>query len=436
MDELQGRFRRLDRIEAPDLWREAVARAEQLEAHRGRGFSPVLAFVIVALLLAALAGAIAVGAFIHQQPVDWRSVTFSNGLLVTSDACGRLTGVNESGATRKQLTTFDFNCGDGQIVLTDMVWALDGRSFAYVGNCVSSCEDPASIYTSFTDTGVWLMDARDGQSRRLSPCPDAFCHSLAIAPDGSLVAYISSDADGNASALRIASVDGHVARIIDLPGAPGLPAFSPDGQHLAVSVLGGKSGIYVVDLRGLREGVEPTPVVIHSWVWANNLTWSPNGQWIAFEAAGNGHTSGSASNNDTSEVWVERWDGSQKLRLASGHTPYGPTNPSWSADSSSVAYISLKLEPNGSGQRVDLWVAATDGSTRRLIFESACCIDSYTPPAWSPDGSVIALGVKLLGDQKKDDGLLLFDPSDGSYRRVSDFGWKPIWQPIPVVSGR
>ena len=71
MDDLRDRFRRLERLEAPDLWNEAVARAAELEMtapRRASGLSLVLA---AALLLVALVAALAVGArFVDPSPVQ------------------------------------------------------------------------------------------------------------------------------------------------------------------------------------------------------------------------------------------------------------------------------------------------------------------------------------------------------------------------------
>jgi len=67
MDELRGRFRRLDRVSAPDLWHEAVERAAQVEVAPRRTFNPGMALIAIALLLAALAGTIVVGAWLIEN---------------------------------------------------------------------------------------------------------------------------------------------------------------------------------------------------------------------------------------------------------------------------------------------------------------------------------------------------------------------------------
>ena len=81
MDDLRGRFRRLDRLATPNLWNEAVGRAAELELARRRTFTPAMGLIAAALLLAALAGTLAVGALLDRQTPDPVNVTYENGLV-------------------------------------------------------------------------------------------------------------------------------------------------------------------------------------------------------------------------------------------------------------------------------------------------------------------------------------------------------------------
>ena len=94
MDELRGRFRQLDRVSAPDLWHEAVERAAQVEVAPRRTFNPGLALIAIALLLAALAGAIVVGGWLNRQLPAPKVVTYDNGMIVAYAGCGRVVSLD------------------------------------------------------------------------------------------------------------------------------------------------------------------------------------------------------------------------------------------------------------------------------------------------------------------------------------------------------
>ena len=94
MDELRGRFRRLDRVSAPDLWHEAVERAAQVEVAPRPTFNPGLALIAIALLLAALAGTIVVGAWLNRELPAPKIMTYDNGMIVAYAGCGRVVSLD------------------------------------------------------------------------------------------------------------------------------------------------------------------------------------------------------------------------------------------------------------------------------------------------------------------------------------------------------
>jgi Tol biopolymer transport system component len=77
-----------------------------------------------------------------------------------------------------------------------------------------------------------------------------------------------------------------------------------------------------------------------------------------------------------------------------------------------------------------LWTVALDGGTPTQLYESACCVAWHRPPAWSPDGQWIALGVDLE-DRPSESGVFLVRPDGSEIRRATDMPLQPVWQPIP-----
>jgi Tol biopolymer transport system component len=432
MDDLRTRFRSLDRVQAPDLWREVVARADEMERTRRGGLSLMTAFFVAALLLALLAGAIAVGAYLQRRVTDWSSMTFANGVLVGHDFCGTLTAVTEGGE-RIELAVLDSICDADLAMDADMAWSSDGRRLAYLAlpSC-ESCDPPTSDV--FTDAGPWILDARTGVTRHLEACPDAFCHGIDISPDGSLVSYVTWSAERTNYALVVTAVDGSASRRIPLPSEPEQTVFSPDGTRLAFALRSGQSGIYVLDVSRVREAPLPEPIRILPWVEAYNLAWSPDGAWIAFCGPISVPQPPSTTlSGDRDAITLVRPDGTDAHQLVVGAERRGPIQPSWSADSQSIAYLMTPLDTERRGERLELWRIGIDGGQPRKLYESACCLGISEYPVWSPDGTTIALSLQL-GGEGSPQGVFFISADTGMVRQVSDQPFaEPVWQPIPAT---
>ena len=187
MDDLRARFARFERIEEPDLWNEAVARAAELEATPARPAIPRLVLVAIALLVA-LAGAIAIGSWLNRPAPDDLNLNVDNGLVVGQYECDLLAYDPATGET-ESLVPSPPGCTDAESPPAQMAWSDDGRYLAYVvaRMCGACFEDfPQEVLDA---GGPWLYDNATGTARQLEPCPERYCESLDISPDGSLVAY-------------------------------------------------------------------------------------------------------------------------------------------------------------------------------------------------------------------------------------------------------
>ena len=193
-------------------------------------------------------------------------------------------------------------------------------------------------------------------------------------------------------------------RLTNHSATDGLPAWSPDGRHIAFqSNRNGNFEIYVM----AADGSNPRRLTNHS-ATDGAAAWSPDGRHIAFDSNRNGNF----------EIYVMAADGSNPRRLTNHSANDGL--PAWSPDGRHIAFNS-----NRDGNH-EIYVMAADGSNpRRLTYRSAD--DAW--PAWSPDGTQIAFGSDRDGNYE-----IYVMAADGSnprrltYHSAGDPAF-PAWSP-------
>lgn len=419
MDELQRRFRRLDRVATPNLWNEAVGRAAQIELARRPMFNPRMLLLAAGLLTAALAGTMAVGGWLSRPTPLPEAVTYDNGMIAGLE-CDRLVGIDPVSLEARNLANVA-GCEFGG--WQRPAWSSDGSRLAYLAWPPREGEMELRVY-----------EPASGESRPVGTCP-SYCSGIDISPDGSLLAYGASLDDG--PALVVTEVDSGESRSIELWAQPRNPRFSPDGSHVALSLVGGRSGIYLVDIRGWADGHIGAPTLLYGIIDAEELAWSPDGEWIAYRQWGGLGTAddqipfnGQIGHSGIGIV-VARADGSETRVLATGPVDTGPSSPTWSPDSSAVAYVTT---PNEGAARerwmLELWTVAIDAGEPTRIYASGCCKEGFGTPDWSPDGEWIVFGLDMPAGPAES-GLFLVRPDGSELRHLSDLILDPVWQGIP-----
>jgi len=425
MDDLHGRFHRFDRVATPNLWNEAVARSVQVQAAPRRAFTPAMGLIAAALLLAALAGTVAVGAWLNQPAPVREILTYDNGMIVGNQGC-ELVAIDPTSLESRNLVVLDEAC-NVQSLWGTPVWSSDGSRLAYGAFVTPGANSEAAI---------WVQEAATGETHVLQVCPEPGCSDFEISPDGSLIAYLSYVRDGTVE-LVVAGVDSGEVQRIELTSQPRHPRFSPDGSHIALPLLGGRSGVYLVDVRGFEDGHIGSPTLLSGIVDADAVAWSPDGEWVAYSQSGglgipddqepfNGQIGHSGVG-----IVIARMDGSETRVVATGSAMGGPSFPTWSADSASVAYVTTPTEGIATNRwRLELWTVTIDGGAPTSIYESPWGKEGFAVPEWSPDGEWIAFGL-FLPDDPAASGTFLLRPDGSDVRRASDMMFDPVWQPIP-----
>ncbi len=326
----------------------------------------------------------------------------------------------------------------GEIFLAPAL-SHDGKRIAFLSN--------GSVQRGEVFIDLWLADAETGlRVSRLAKSTDPSFEELrllysqsAFSPDGRFLAFTAQN-KGRDVLYLLDLRSGKVVRrfALKLEGITG-PTFSPDGRRIVISGnSGGVTDLYVVDVDGknLRR-------LTHDLYGDLQPQWSPDGRTIAFATDRGGA--------DTTLLRYARWS-IATLDIETGAVTVLPgqrglnTNPQWSPDGKSVAYVS---DRSGTAN-VFLWDADTQEHSRLTnVVGAISAITEYSPSiSWSRGADRLAFTYFEDGDytiwQVNNPRALKREPwrdqavaavsSGDSARAQSDTGLAPIRPSVSIAA--
>ena len=218
---------------------------------------------------------------------------------------------------------------------------------------------------------------------------------------GNLDIYIT---DANGEGLRRLTTNLIPKNNTGPPWPPDL-TWSPDGRFLAYTSIGDEDfKTYVLDTKTTEH-----------WRLTNSderelfPAWSPDGKWIAYVAG----------DQDRSRIYKTDVNGAHPVELTDpGY--YG--RPAWSPDGNQIAFVSLSHDK--AGMRNGLYVMNANGKKLRRVpdgnrgrFTSRC--------TWSPDGKQIAFSLNITQAQRYH--LCVIDVNGENFRQLTRGG--PVAKP-------
>jgi dipeptidyl aminopeptidase/acylaminoacyl peptidase len=256
--------------------------------------------------------------------------------------------------------------------LSEVALSPDGKRVVY-GTVVTGKRGGADVDVS----SLWIVNARDGSGAvRLTACPGSVCdeHGAAWSPDGTHIAFVTSDAKEQ---LQIATADASgngVTTITSAQGPLDTPRWSPDGKRIAFLYSKGapktpgplnplsrdagalSESFYEQRLAVIQaQGGEPTllsPADLNVYEY----DWAPDGKSFAVTAA-----HGSGDDN----WWIAELDvldansGAVRVLLK---PQLQMASPRWSGNGTRIAYIGgLMSDETITGG--DIYVIAAAGGT-------------------------------------------------------------------------
>jgi Tol biopolymer transport system component len=273
--------------------------------------------------------------------------------------------------------------GSGVVQLThepgmnsESAWSPDGRKIAFV----TSRDDPDPANCSPCNSEIYVMDADGSNAIRLTN-DAATDDSPAWSPDGTKIVFRSTRT-GNGDIYSMNANGGGVTGLTASAGIENSPAWSPDGSKIAFS---GPNEEYPFDKDIQVMNVDGTDQI--------NLTndldydelgpdWSPDGTRIAFSIDECTRDEFCLSHYSPSySINTMRSDGSEQSRIF-----FDGIGPAWSPDGSRIALARLNCSLSGgytTCSSSDVVTINPDGSGQTNLTNNPSGSGSGTP-SWQP----------------------------------------------------
>jgi len=223
-------------------------------------------------------------------------------------------------------------------------------------------------------------------------------------PDGLRLAYLHSG-NSRRNDLYVINADGtNQRRLTDTPEEEGIPAWSPRGDTIAVSIpIDGDAEIFLIDV---ESGEIVSQLTDNDGIDDYMPAWSPDGSQIAYVARN--EVDGSA------EIHIMTADGATSIQITDNSVE--DYYPAWAPNGDTIAFVSARV-----GERT-LFIMDIDGSNQRQLTDGKT---RDSRPAWSPNGSMIAYH-SLVDDIWS---LKLIDVATGTVTLLAEHAIHPAWSP-------
>jgi eukaryotic-like serine/threonine-protein kinase len=329
---------------------------------------------------------------------DGRRIAF---VRQVSDHAGRVYVTSPLGGPERKLSDFDVHF-DRVAAFGQLSWSPDDRYLAAAR---------PSTQRAGESTGIYLLPAHGGAPRRITgaKAPNSD-RDPAFSPDGHQLAYFAcNNCCWGGCDLMVVDLDAHMVamgtpRRLTSMGAQmeGL-AWARDGKTL---LFGSVQGTFRYVFRVAIDGRAPAERLEVAGLGARGPATVPSRDRLVFERS-----------KDNADIYRVDLAGPERAVSTSSLMDRFPV---FSPDGRLIAFCSAR-----SGETMEIWVAAADGSHARELTHDMGSMQCG--PAWAPDGRTIAF---RSGAQDSQAHIWTIDVEGGNLRqittRLGKGGW-PSW---------
>ena len=251
-------------------------------------------------------------------------------------------------------------------------WTRDGAALIF--------NQQGTLHRWRLDNGIHPIDSTLPLATQATPIPTApevnLNNDHGLSPDGTQIA-MSDGGGNNTSRVYLAPLAGGTPRLLTPTGPSYWHGWSPDGRTIAFTGLrAGNFDIYTVPAAGgpetrltTAEGLDDGP------------EYSPDGHWIYFNSVRTGHM----------QIWRMHPDGSQQEQVLTDER--NDWFPHISPDGKLMVWVSFVPGTDGhpaNQEGVEIRMRAVAGGEVKTLAKLFGGQGTLNVPSWSPDSSMVA----------------------------------------------